>query len=55
MHARPSLQTTCNYEYGLNYNLHERANILGFHGTSLSLPDGLSYVDDLDTITGNWK
>lgn len=48
-------QTTGNYEYGLSYNLHERANVLAFHGTSLQLPDDLSYINDLDTVTGKWK
>jgi len=48
-------QSTGNYQYSVGYSLYERAVVLAFRGNSLTLPAGLSYVDDLDTITGNWK
>jgi hypothetical protein len=37
--------------YG-HYN-HYRANLLNFH--KLDLPDGLEFVDDLETVGGNWR
>jgi len=41
--------------YHVGYNRWERANILMFNDNSLSLPNNLEYVDDLDTATGSWK
>jgi len=32
-----------------------RTTVLLFGDNSLALPDGLEYVDDLDTVTGAWK
>ncbi len=32
----------------------QRNLFFAFHGDSLALPAGLSYVDDLDTATGDW-
>jgi hypothetical protein len=32
-----------------------RTQILAFYGNTLTLPNGLSYVDDLDTATGGWE
>jgi len=39
----------------MGHSNHERANIVQFNDNSLKLPDGLEYLDDLDTATGNWK
>eukprot|EP00039_Didymoeca_costata_P001592 m.53576 g.53576 ORF g.53576 m.53576 type:complete len:436 (+) comp10873_c0_seq1:86-1393(+) len=36
-------------------NIHLRANINMIVDDSLALPDGLEYVDDLDTAAGNWS
>jgi hypothetical protein len=32
-----------------------RSQLLTFYGNTLTLPNGLSYVDDLDTATGGWE
>ena len=32
-----------------------RSQILAFYGNTLTLPTGLTYVDDLDTATGGWE
>jgi subtilisin-like proprotein convertase family protein len=31
-----------------------RMNVFGFYNSSLNLPNGLQFVDDLDTATGDW-
>ena len=41
--------------YHVGYNRWERANILMFNDNALKLPNGLEYVDDMDTMTGSWK
>ena len=36
-------------------NEHERATILGFYNNSLALPNGLEFIDDLETAVGGWE
>ena len=42
-----------NYEFCCN--IHVRKVVLAFKDNSLKLPDGLEFVDDLDTATGGWE
>jgi len=42
-------------DYHVGYNRWERANINMFNDNSLALPNGLEYVDDMDTVKGSWK
>lgn len=41
-------QSTSGYMY-------QRSLMLGFYNNCLDLPDGLEFVDDLDTATGGWE
>jgi len=46
--------STSSQPYGYN-GWNERTSVLLFRDNALALPDGLEYVDDLDSMTGNWK
>merc|ERR1719345_167402 len=45
--------STSSHPYG--HHNQWRAALLLFRDNSLELPNGLEFVDDLDTITGSWK
>jgi len=41
--------------YSNYHNSQWRATVLLFRDNALALPNGLEFVDDLDTMTGSWK
>merc|ERR1719272_1302987 len=46
--------STGSYDYNRGGTA-SRSTLLLFRDNSLSIPNGLEFVDDLDTITGSWK